>query len=76
MEEEKGDKAQFLSTLSRRGNAKKEVGYPSVKCWHAGEMYLLEVAQKGMKVAGVKMLAVDVLTEDDVLGRKRQLITV
>jgi hypothetical protein len=54
----------------------KKGGYPSVVYWRAGEMYLLKMAQKGMKVAGVKMLAVDVLKKDDVLGRRRKLITV
>jgi hypothetical protein len=55
---------------------KRKVGYSSVKCQHVGEMYLLALAQKGMKVVGEKMLAVDVLTEEDVLGRRRKLITV
>ncbi len=39
-------------------------------------MYLLELAQKGMGISGAKMLAMDVLTEEDVLGQKRKLITV
>jgi hypothetical protein len=32
-------------------------------------MYLLKMAQNGMKVAGAKMLAADVLTEEDVLEK-------
>jgi hypothetical protein len=39
-------------------------------------MYLLEMAQKGMKVAGAKMLSADVLIEEDLLGMKQKLITV
>jgi hypothetical protein len=39
-------------------------------------MYLLELAQKRMKVAGAKMLAAEVLTEEDLLGRRQKLITV
>ncbi len=38
-------------------------------------MYLLELAQKGMKVAGAKMLAADVLIEEDILGKRCKLIT-
>ncbi len=35
-------------------------------------MYLLELAQKEMKVAGAKRLAADVLMEEDLLGKKVQ----
>jgi hypothetical protein len=52
------------------------MGYPSAECQRAGELYLLELAQKGMGISGAKMLATDVLTEEDVLGQKRKLITV
>ncbi len=48
------------------------MGYPSVKYQRTGEMYLLELAQKGMKVAGAKMLAADMLMEEDLLGEKVQ----
>jgi hypothetical protein len=51
-------------------------GYQSIKCRRAGELYLLEMAQKGMKVAKVKMLAADVQTEEDMLGKRRKLISV
>jgi hypothetical protein len=37
------------------------------------EFNLLEEAQKGLKVKGIKMLAADMLTED-ILGIMRQLI--
>ncbi len=39
-------------------------------------MYLLGLAQKRMKVAGSKILAVDVLMKKDVLGRRHKRITV
>jgi hypothetical protein len=39
-------------------------------------LYLLELAQKGMGISGAKMSATDVLTEEDVLGQRRKLITV
>ncbi len=38
-------------------------GYPSPGCRRARELYLLELAQKEMGIAGAKMLATDVLTE-------------
>jgi hypothetical protein len=52
------------------------VGYPYIECWQAGELYLLELVQKGMKVAGAKMLAADVLTEEDILVKRCKLITI
>jgi hypothetical protein len=52
------------------------VGYPSLECQLAGELYLLELAQKGMKIAGVRMLATDVASEEDVIGRRRKLIVI
>jgi hypothetical protein len=39
------------------------VGYPSAECLRSAELYLLEQAQKGMKISGAKMLAMDVVTE-------------
>jgi hypothetical protein len=47
------------------------VGYPSIKCQRAGELYLLELAQKGMQISRARMLATD---EEDVIRRKRKLI--
>jgi hypothetical protein len=38
------------------------IGYPSAKCLRSAELYLLERAQKGMKISGAKMLAMDVVT--------------
>jgi hypothetical protein len=37
-------------------------------------LYLLEEAQKGLKVKGARMLAAAVLTEEDVLGIKQKLM--
>ncbi len=51
-------------------------GYPSSECRQAREMYLLELAQKRMQVAGAKMLAADGLIKEGVVGRRRRLITV
>jgi hypothetical protein len=31
------------------------IGYPSLECWQAAESYLLEPAQKGMKISGARM---------------------
>ncbi len=39
------------------------------------ELYLLENAQKGLKVQGAMMLAADVLTKEYILGVKRKLVT-
>ncbi len=46
------------------------------KCFLAGEKYLLELAQKGRKVYGAQMVAASVLAGEDVVGRRRKLITV
>jgi hypothetical protein len=52
------------------------VGYPLAECLKSAELYLLERAQKGMKISGAKMLAMDVVTEEDVNGVKRKLIVI
>jgi hypothetical protein len=52
------------------------IDYPMVECLRAGELYLQELAQKGMGISNAKMLATDMLTEEDGLGQKRKLITV
>jgi hypothetical protein len=54
----------------------RRVGYPLVECRRAGELYLLEVAQKGMGISGAKMLATNIVTEEDMLGQRRKLITI
>jgi hypothetical protein len=51
-----------------------KIGYPSAECLRSAELYLLERAQKGMKISGAKMLAMDVVTEEDINGVKRKLI--
>jgi hypothetical protein len=52
-----------------------KVGYPSIECQRREDVPA-GIAQKGMKVAGAKMLAADILTEEDLLGRRRKLITI
>jgi hypothetical protein len=52
------------------------IGYPSAKCLRSAELYLLERAQKGMKISGAEMLAMDVVTEEDINGVKRKLIMI
>jgi hypothetical protein len=54
----------------------RTIGYPSAKCLRPAELYLLERAQKGMKILGAKMLAMDVVTEEDINGVKRKLIVI
>jgi hypothetical protein len=54
----------------------RKIGYPSAECRRAGELYLLELAQKEMGISWAKMLATNVATEEDVLGQRRKLITV
>ncbi len=52
------------------------MGYPSIECRRAGELYLLELVQKGMKISGERLLATDVVTEEDVIGKRRKLIMI
>ncbi len=52
------------------------IGYPSAECLRSAELYLLEQAQKGMKISGAKMLAMDVVTEEDINGVLRKLIVI
>jgi hypothetical protein len=44
------------------------------ECREAAEVYLLENHKKGLRVKRVKILAIDVLSEEDVLGIKFNLI--
>jgi hypothetical protein len=55
---------------------KYTISYPSAECLRSAELYLLERAQKGMKISGAKMLAMDVVTEEDINGVKRRLIVI
>jgi hypothetical protein len=50
------------------------IGYPSAECRRSVELFLLEQAQKGMKIPGAKQLIVDTVTEEDINGVKRKLI--
>jgi hypothetical protein len=52
------------------------IGYPSLECLRSAELYLLEQAQRGMKISEAKMLAMDVVTEEDINGVKRKLIVI
>jgi hypothetical protein len=52
------------------------IGYPSAKCLRSAELFLLERAQKGMKILGAKMLAVDTVVKEDMNGIKRKLIVI
>ncbi len=38
------------------------------------KLYLLENVQKGLRVKGAKVLAADMLTEEDILGIRRKFI--
>ncbi len=52
------------------------IGYPSAECLRSAELFLLEQAQKGMKIPGAKMLTVDTVREEDMNGIKRKLIVI
>jgi hypothetical protein len=47
------------------------IGYLSAESLRSAELYLLERSQKEMKISGAKMLAMDVVTEEDINGVKR-----
>jgi hypothetical protein len=63
----------LINPIKKGGRA---IGYPSAECLRSAELYLLEQAQKGMKIPGAKMLAMDVATEEDINGIKRKLIVI
>jgi transposase InsO family protein len=52
------------------------IGYLSAECLRSAELFLLEQAQKGMRIPGVKQLIVDTVTEEDINGVKRKLIVI
>ncbi len=54
----------------------KVIGYPSAQCLRSVELFLLERAQKGMKIPRAKTLTVDTVVEEDVNGIKRKLTVV
>jgi hypothetical protein len=54
----------------------KVIGYQSIQCLRAAELFLLERAQKGMKTLRTKSLNVDTVTEEDIIGVKRKLIVI
>jgi hypothetical protein len=49
-----------------RPSGGRVIGYPSAECLRSAEHFLLEQAQKGMKIPGAKMLTVDTVTEKDI----------
>jgi hypothetical protein len=57
-------------------SGKRVIGYPSAECLRSAELFLIEQAQKGMKIPGAKQLATDTVTEEDVNGMKRKLIVI
>jgi hypothetical protein len=52
------------------------IRYPSAEFLRSVELYLLERAQDGMKIPGAQMLAMDVVTEEDIIRVKRKLIVI
>jgi hypothetical protein len=52
------------------------IGYPSAEFRRSAELFLLEQAQKGMKIPGAKQLIVDTVTKEDINGVKRKLIVI
>jgi hypothetical protein len=52
------------------------IGYPSAECLRSAELFLLEQAQKGIKIPGAKQLTIDTVTEEDINGVKRKLIVI
>ncbi len=54
----------------------KVISYPSTQCLRSAELFLLERAQKGMKLPRARSLTVDTVVEEDVNGIKRKLTVV
>ncbi len=52
------------------------LGYPSIQCLRAAELFLLEKAQKGLKTAKMRSLNVDTVPEKDVNGITRKLVVI
>jgi hypothetical protein len=69
-----GAAGSVLINPTKRGEC--VIGYPSAKCLRSAELFLLERAQKGMKIPGAKMLAMNTVTEEDINGVKRKLILI
>ncbi len=73
MEEKEGGSRPVLINPTRiRG---REIGYLA-ECLKSAELFLLEQAQKGMKIPGAKHLATDMVTEEDINGVKRKLVVI
>jgi hypothetical protein len=52
------------------------IGYPSAECLRSAELFLLELAQKQMKIPRAKMLTMDTVMKEDINGIKRKLIVI
>jgi hypothetical protein len=52
------------------------LGYPSLECLRAAELFLLERTQKKIGTSRVRSLNVDTITEEDVIGVKRKLVVI
>jgi hypothetical protein len=52
--------------INSSGEGQLRLRYSSLKFRRVAELYLLEQGQKGMKISGAMMLALDVVTEEDV----------
>jgi hypothetical protein len=70
----KGAAGPVLINLTRVGG--RVIGYPSAECLRSVELFLLEQAQKGMKIPGAKQLVTDTITEEDTNGVKRKLVVI
>jgi hypothetical protein len=52
------------------------IRYPLAECLRSAELFLLEQAQKGMKIPGAKQLATDTVTEEDINRVKRKMVVI
>jgi hypothetical protein len=70
----KGATGPVLINPTQKGG--RVIGCPSVEWLRSAELFLLERAQKGMKIPGAKMMATDTITEEDINRVKRKLIVI
>jgi hypothetical protein len=70
-----GASGPVLINPTRLSNG-KGIGYPSAQCLRSAELFLLEQAQKGMKLPWAKTLTVDTTVEEDVNGIRRKLTVI
>ncbi len=72
---EKGASGPTLINLTSLPEG-RVIGYPSAECLRSVELFMLEQAQKGMRIPGAKQLTIDTVTEEDINGVKRKLIVI